>query len=92
MHFVGQDPKIGGTSLAVLQFVAIARGEIAPHVPRQSGVRKIRAEVHYCHGCFGDRAHDVVYGSSDHIMDVRNPHNIEFRIAICRVCGKEGAL
>jgi hypothetical protein len=92
MHVIGQDPKTTGTSAVVMQFMAIIRGEIQRHVPRQAGVQQIRAEFHYCYGCFGNRVHDVVYGSSDHILDVRRPHRTEFRIAYCRVCGKEGAL
>lgn len=92
MHFVGQDPKVTGTSVVVQQFMSIIRGEIVLHEPRPGGVNAIKPEFHYCYGCFGNRIHDVVYGDSDHILDVQRPRRTSFRIAYCRVCGKEGAL
>ena len=91
-HFIGQDPKTG-TSLAVRQFLSLVRGEIERHEPQnRDRVSQVIAEERYCFSCFSTRIHDVVCGSSDHILDVRLPRRTEFRIAYCRVCGKEGAL
>lgn len=83
-HFVDQpspqpSPLQGeGASLAVLQFVALMRGEWRVQAPRSPfRVVRVEAEHRYCLGCFGERVHDVICGS-DRV------------IAVCRCCGKEG--
>ena len=99
-HFVGQDQfsekkrfdaPISGTSLAVLQFFAIAKGEVPVHAP-DNGFRTVRlvGEERYCLGCIGVRWHDVVEGELSAISSQRAA--VSFRIARCRVCEKVGAV
>ena len=93
-HFVGSSstpPKNGGsaqnegTSLVVLQFMAIVLGEEPVHVPgnafRTVGVT---AEERYCLGCYGVRWHDVWFG-----LRMVEARVVGFNGARCRYCGKE---
>lgn len=65
-HFVGQDHSeerrgITGTSLAVAQFLAIARGVMPKQKPMNSArVSAVRVEERYCSYCYGMRWFDVV--------------------------------
>ena len=90
-HFVGSSNKQGGktpplqdqdTSLAVLQFVVLARGEWAVQAPTSPfRVEAVTAEERYCLGCCRVRRFDVVEG-------FRVP-SIRCQVVICRCCGKE---
>ena len=67
-----------GSSLAVLQFVALIRGEWAVQAPTSPfRVEQVTAEERYCLKCCGVRVHDIVSGQS------------KAEMAICRCCGKE---
>lgn len=73
--------KQNGTSLAVTQFMELARGERSVQVPaNEFQVETIRAEEHYCLRCFGVRWFDVIYANSDQVA---------FSYRRCRCCGKE---
>lgn len=50
-----------GNSLAVRQFMAIARGEVAVHEPKNPvAVVRVVTDERYCLGCCGVRVHDLV--------------------------------
>src|SRR4030067_1162635 len=98
-HFVGQDhfsekkrfhSPAYETSLVVVQFFAIATGEVPVHEPA-NGFRTVRlvGEERYCLGCYGVRWHDVVEGVSDQLSAVSGQQST-FKIARCRVCEKVG--
>ena len=95
-HIVGQDhfsEKSGffspayGTSLAVVQFFAIATGEIPVHKP-DNGFRTVRlvGEERYCLGCCGVRWHDVLEAE----LSAVSGHLSVVKIARCRVCEQVG--
>lgn len=83
-HFLGNEDTTStptgqsqDVSLAVLQFVALVRGEWGVQAPRSPfRVVRVTAEEQYCLGCYGVRVHDVIEGA-------------ERKMAICRYCGKE---
>lgn len=81
----GKDPSAEfgeGSSLAVLQFLVLARGEWTVQAPTSPfRVERVTAEERYCIRCFGVRVHDVVEG-------VRLP-SIRCQVVVCRCCGKE---
>jgi len=71
-----------GTSLAVLQWMELIRGERAVQAPSNPfRVEMVKAEENYCLQCFGVRWFDVVYGSGGQGSGVR--------VKRCRCCGKE---
>jgi hypothetical protein len=73
-----------GSSLAVLQFVALMRGEWAVQAPTSPfRVERVTAEKRYCLGCCGVRVHDVVEGFRFQVPGVK------CEVAVCRCCGKE---
>jgi len=84
-HFLGRERNLEsewGTSLAVLQFVELARGErtvMRPH--NLFRVDAVRAEEHYCLHCFGVHWFDVVYGVQ--VSGAR------CQVKRCRFCGTE---
>ena len=93
-HMIGQDhfPEKDGvysptyeTSLVVVQFFAIATGEVPVHKPA-NGFRTVRlvGEERYCLGCCGVRWHDVVFGDGGRETGDRE------QFARCRVCEKVG--
>ena len=95
-HFVGQDhfsekkrfhSPAYATSLAVVQFFAIATGEVPVHKP-DNGFRTVRlvGEERYCLGCYGIRWHDVLEAE---LSAVSGQLSV-VKIAWCRVCGKAG--
>ena len=67
-----------GTSLAVLQWMELLRGERPAMEPQNRfEVRLVLAEDRYCTGCFKAWTHDVAY-------------SVGFEAARrCRSCGKE---
>ncbi len=72
----------GTTSLAVLQFVALMRGEWRMQAPWSPfRVVSMKAEGRYCLGCYGVRAHDVLEGVDEWGNMVK--------LNICRHCGKQ---
>jgi len=75
-------PAGEGVSLAVLQFMELARGERERQEPTNMfHVDEVRAEEHYCFRCFGVRWFDVILPVNTHIWK---------KIQRCRICGKEG--
>jgi hypothetical protein len=93
-HFVGQFPEkkrvyspAYETSLAVVQFFAIATGEVPVHKPA-NGFRTVRlvGEERYCLGCYGVRWHDVLEAE---LSAVSGQLSV-VKIARCRVCEKVG--
>jgi len=67
------------TSIAVLQFVALARGERAVRKPRNPfQVAFVEEQSRYCLRCCGLRTFDVIF---------TRPANFE-TAAICRCCGE----
>lgn len=88
-HFVGKDRNFeggrgaaasspSGTSLAVRQFVAFARGTQEPHSPSQPWrVRLLIVVKNYCLDCKGERTFDVFVGDGSQ------------KWAVCRCCGNE---
>lgn len=77
---VGQDQK--STSLSVRQFVALARGEDAPHAPSNPWiVQAVIPAQQYCLACYGTRWFDVVQAVT---VDGR-----PLAVSICRCCGAE---
>lgn len=71
-----------GASIAVLQFVALVRGEWGVQALRSPfRVEMVTAEERYCLGCCGVRWFDVVVGFQ--VPSVR------CQVAYCRCCGKE---
>jgi len=96
-HFVGSSDKQGGktpplqdqgTSVVVLQFVAIVRRDVDLRLPgnyyKGKEVRSFRltSEEHYCLKCFGVHLFDVLSGET---VDEK------FVIKRCQHCGKEVA-
>lgn len=85
----GKDPSSNsenefgeGSSLAVLQFLVLARGEWAVQAPTSPfRVESVTAERRYCLGCCGVRVHDVVEG-------VKLP-SVRCQVVVCRCCGME---
>ena len=50
-----------GTSLAVRQFAAVARGEVGVHRPHNPfAIVRVVTDERYCLGCCGVRVHDLV--------------------------------
>jgi len=77
----------GATSLAVLQFVALARGEWSAQVPCSPfRVERVTEERRYCLGCCRVRVHDVVKGQ----RSAFGGQLLEASVVICRSCGEEG--
>ena len=75
-----------GSSLAVLQFVALIRGEWAVQAPKSLfRVERVTAEERYCLRCYGVRVHDVVSGQRLAFSD-----QPKAEMAICRCCGCTG--
>lgn len=72
-----------GTSLAVRQFMAFARGEDVPHEPSNPWrVEEVTVEgKRYCSSCYGDRWFDVVQAVTCDGKSVT--------IRRCRCCGAE---
>ena len=69
------------TSIAVLQFVALARGEMEVQAPRLPfRVAAVMAEERYCLGCCGKRTMDVIFGQAESL--------IFEKAMVCRCCGK----
>ena len=79
-----------GSSLAVLQFLAIVRGEWAVQAPKSLfRVERVTAEERYCLRCCGVRGHDVVEGfglDTPMSTSATRPAKI---LMICRCCGEE---
>ena len=88
-HFIGKrhdastpTGKSVSASLAVLQFVALIRGEWGVQVPRSPfRVESVTAEERYCLGCCEVRWFDIVSGQQSAVSFQR--------LAICRCCGAE---
>lgn len=79
----GEQKTNSGTSLAVLQFLEIARGVRAVQVPGNGfRVASVTAEERYCLGCCGVRWFDV-------ISAVPQGDAIRYQVAICRCCGRK---
>ena len=100
-HFIGDEPyptpykassATHETSLAVLQFMELVRGE-RPVMKEANPfrVQKVKAEEHYCLHCFGLHCFDVVYGVTEkpQELDLDFGADVTFRIRRCRHCGKE---
>lgn len=81
----GKDPSaegVEGSSLAVLQFVALIRGEWRVQAPTSPfRVERVTADERYCLGCCGVRVHDVVEGIK--LSGAR------CQVVVCRCCGKK---
>lgn len=82
-HFLGRDQNSGGTaaaggsSLAVRQFVDLARGWVAVHTPATPfRVESVTVEERYCLRCCAVHNFDVVRGAGH-------------EAAFCRCCGME---
>ncbi len=97
-HMIGEQRErkkgIGnmGTSLAVAQFVEFARGERVRQDPANLfRVEAVRAEEHYCLGCFGVHWFDVVYGKGEQGKGGQGigGQGIGVRGMRCRSCGRE---
>jgi len=91
-HFVGQGqfsggeepstPSTHGNSLAMVQFVELARGERAVQEPSHPfRVEEVKAEERYCMRCCGVRWFDVVVGVRGQVPGVRCEV-----LAMCRSC------
>jgi hypothetical protein len=88
-HFMGKDQststpagKSQGASLAVLQLLALMRGEWNVQAPQSPfRVERMTAEERYCLGCCGVRWFDVIEGQRLAVSFQR--------LAICRCCGAE---
>lgn len=83
-HFLGQGQfsrgasSSHGSSLAVRQFVDLARGWVPVHQPSQPWrVEAVSAVERYCLRCCDVRIFDVVSGAQE--------------TAFCRVCGEEAS-
>ena len=85
-------PKGEGSSLAVLQWVELLRGE-RPVMKETNPYRveAVRAEEHYCLSCLGLRWFDVIYAVTD-VPVVARLRVVEgnFKVKQCRYCGKVG--
>jgi hypothetical protein len=79
-----------GSSLAVLQFVALMRGEWTVQKPRSPfRVERVVAEERYCLKCCGVRWFDVVDGFGLDTAVSTQPTRPPKQMAICRNCGAE---
>ena len=69
-----------GTSLAVRQFAAVARGEVGVHRPHNPfAIVRVETRERYCLGCGDVRWHDVVVGwHGGALFDA---------LMYCRTCG-----
>ena len=98
-HFVGQgqfsggeEPSTHGNSLAMVQFMELARGEREVQEPRNPfRVEAVKAEERYCLGCCGVRWFDVVMGfmgqGSGVTCQVGAIHELPVQmLAMCRSC------
>lgn len=73
-----------GTSLMVLQFVEILRGDVERHTPQNEFVTvAVEAKEYYCLKCFTDGLWDVWHGRHD---------GLEFKLGRCQACGEERTL
>jgi hypothetical protein len=79
------------TSLAVLQFLVLARGEWTVQAAKSPfRVEMVTAERRYCLKCFGVRVHDVVSGFGlDTSRESGGATRPLKKLVICRFCGKE---
>jgi len=68
-----------GSSIAVVQFVELIRGERTTQAPVKRGVVEMRCEQAYCLECCGVHPHDVARDGGRQLVMYR-----------CRFCGKEG--
>lgn len=89
-HFLGRDQNqypsspstAEGTSLAVRQWVELARGEREVAAPRwMFRIEAVRAEERYCLRCCDVRRFDVVISKQSHLTWKR--------LAVCRCCHEE---
>lgn len=72
------------TSLAARQFLALARGEMAIHAPRNEFVTvAVEREERFCRRCYAERVWDVWHGRHD---------GLAFALGRCRACGTERTL
>jgi hypothetical protein len=80
-----------GASIAVLQFVALARGEWGVQVPQSPfRVVGVTAEERYCLGCCGVRWFDVVEGVRWQVSGGKcQVSGGKCQVVICRCCGKD---
>lgn len=89
----GKDPSAEfgeGSSLAVLQFLVLARGEWTVQAPTSPfRVVSVTAEERYCIRCFGVRMHDVVEGFPKKDDTKFHVANSKCQVVVCRCCGKE---
>jgi hypothetical protein len=85
-HTLGKDLSSDwGTSLAVLQFVELARGVRRVQAPANPfRVVEMRREELYCLHCFGTYSFDVIYGFQQAAFS-----GLMLRVKRCRNCGKE---
>ena len=92
-HFVGQGqfsggeepsaPSTHGNSLAMVQFMELARGEREVQEPSHPfRVEAVKAEERYCLGCCGVRWFDVVMGQRSAVSGQLS----EEILAMCRSC------
>lgn len=99
-HFLGQDQNSGGTaaaggsSLAVRQFVDLARGWVGVHTPTTPfRVVSVTAEERYCLTCCDVRMFDVISPLSAQQtspqMGERHLGGGALGVAFCRCCGTE---
>jgi len=99
-YFVGQGQFLGGeeasassahgNSLAVRQFLELARGERRVQKPRNGfRTQAVKAEERYCLGCYGVRRHDAWYGLRKAEVKGMGLMEFGFSMAWCRCCGKE---
>jgi len=71
-------------SIAVRQFVAIVRGEISVHVPRNEfQTVQVGKDERYCLRCCAVRVWDLWRGKHE---------GLEFLLGRCRACGLEKTL
>lgn len=90
--FVVPPPSEGraGTSLAVRQFVELARGEReVREAANPFRVVRVSEGRRYCLGCYGVRWQDVVEGFRSHPLTGAGVPGDRFELMICRCCGKE---
>jgi len=72
------------TSLVAMQFMEIARGAVAVHVPQNEFVTvTVETEEHYCLKCFTEGVWDIWFGNQD---------GLSFKLGRCRMCGWEKTL
>ena len=93
-HFIGRDPNFRPymassttVSLAVRQFVELARGELAVQTPaNEFRVETVKAEEYYCLKCLVVRWFDVIYGQ----RSAASGQLTAIKVKRCRVCGNGG--